>query len=170
MSRPVPSLRGGIIRTRSFKQQLSTQPPSLHHNHLPQCRTDRPVQHQVGDLIQPGRLQIKDHQPRRRCAWRVPGIRPPGKPPATSRSEMNRSASSVSRSARRISSTGIDWPNEIVADLHPATAGAMRHDPVLLEIHPQRARSRSACRNPGSARRSCCRATRSPWRPECPES
>ena len=51
---------------------------------------------------------------------------------------MNKSARRVSRSARRISSSGIDWPNEIVAVFHPSATRAVRHNPVLFEINPQR--------------------------------
>ena len=74
---------------------------------------------------------------------------------------MNRSAASVSSSARRIATGGIDWPNETVAVLTwPRQLLAGRHRAVALEHRAQIGDLVALRRNRGRSRRSCCRAAR----------
>ena len=74
---------------------------------------------------------------------------------------MNRSAASVSNSARRIASTGIAWPKEIVAVFDPTAAGATkRRVSVAFESGTQFSDLIAAARNRGNAHRSSCRVAR----------
>ena len=107
-------VRGGLTRTQS-----------VNANHVSQGLANRAVQHQVRNVVQTGWLQVKDHEAN---PFRFASS---GKPAAgyTTRDDpivMNRSASSVCRSANCISRTGIDSAEGDRRGLHPSRRIAQR--------------------------------------------